>query len=212
MDILRIDPSSPKPTALAEADAVLRRGGLVVYPTETAYALGCDATNSAGMKKIFKIKRRESWKPLPLIAASTAMVRRFAKLEGLNARLAASFWPGSLTLILPSPIHLRSVTAVTERRSVAVRVSAHPVARELSRRLGRPIVSTSANLSGGPNPYSAMDVLRQLGLMPDLVLDAGRLPKRSPSTIVRCDECCCEILRPGPIAEKEIHASLQGHL
>lgn len=193
MRIIRVGTNLSE-SASREAAAVLRRGGIVVYPTETAYAIGCDATSAAAKRKIHAIKGREKGKPLPMIVADAAMARRFGRLDPMSAALAGAFWPGPLTLVLGDS---------------AMRVSPHPVARGLARRLGRPVVSTSANRSGGKNPYRLADVLRDLGTAPDLCIDGGTLRKRKPSTIVRCGRDVCEILRQGPISSARIINALE---
>ena len=194
--------------ALAEAAGVLKRGGTVVYPTETAYGLGCDATDRKAVQKIFKIKGRDRSKPLPLIVASSGMARRYARFDPRSSALARRFWPGPLTLVLPPARTLAPGVAGPEGES-AMRVSPHPIARGLASRLGRPLVATSANRSGGETRYRAADVIGDLGTLPDLVLDAGPLKKTDPSTIVRCDECCCEILRIGPIGISALRDALR---
>ncbi len=194
MRVVRIDPKNPDMEILRGAARVLRRGELVVYPTETAYALGCDAADPSAIRRVFEAKRRDEGKALPVIASSVAMVRKAARLDWQNAALAKAFWPGPLTLVLPNGTH----------RGLAVRVSPHPVASALAKLLGRPIVSTSANRSGKPTAYSAAEVLEQIGTMPDLVLDAGTLTHQAPSTIIHCDEDMCEVLREGPISAEQI--------
>ena len=193
MRIVRVG-KKPSEKLLREAAAVLKHGGIVVYPTETAYAVGCDATNPAARKRIYAIKGREKGKPLPMIVADASMADRFGKFDAMSAALARAFWPGPLTLVLGR---------------AAMRVSPHPVARALARLLGRPVVSTSANRSGGKNPYRLADVLRDLGTAPDLCLDGGTLKPLKPSTIVRCAGNRCDILREGPVSAARIAKTLE---
>ena len=180
---------------LSAAVVHLRAGGLFIYPTETAYAIGCDATNVTAVQAIFRLKGRERGKPLPLIVASRAMAERYARFTPLARRLAARYWPGPLTIVLasrfspPLPegeregVGMLAPGVVASNGTIALRVSSHPVARALSRRLGRPIVSTSANRAGEPPCYSARCALRSLrgGVF---AIDTGPLPHRRPSTIV----------------------------
>lgn len=207
MRILRADLRLPRLDAIADAATALRRGGIVVYPTETAYAIGCDATDAAAMKRIFTLKERDAAKPMPMIVASLAMARRFARFGALESALAAAFWPGPLTLVLPAKKSI-SAGAVSRRGEIALRVSADAFARTLSFRLGRPIVSTSANRSAGANPYRLTDVVSAFGVAPDLCLDGGTLPRRRPSTIVRCGADRCEIIRQGPVSAKAVARAL----
>jgi L-threonylcarbamoyladenylate synthase len=183
---------------------ILKAGGVVVFPTETAYGLAADATNERAVRRVFAIKGRELGKSFPMIAASVAMVEKYAILSPVLRKLVKKQWPGPLTVVASVRVDTNTSTSVSVSASrsvganghsplrtgvvrggtVAVRVSSHPIARELSRRLGRPIVSTSANLSGQPACYSIRAVKKQLGDKPDFYLDTGRLPKRKPSKIV----------------------------
>lgn len=207
MLIIRIDAKKPDAAVLAKAAAVLKSGGLVVYPTETAYALGCDPANAKAVKRLFSVKARDASKPLPMIAATVAMAGRFLKLDRYARALASAFWPGALTLVAPTAARLAPGVA-SRKRELAVRVSPHPVAAELSKALGRPVVSTSANRSGNPTAYDAPAALSQLGSLPDLVLDAGPLKKARVSTLVRPSGGIVEILREGPVSEDDLHRAL----
>lgn len=155
----------------------LRHGGLLIYPTETAYAIGCDATNARAVRAIFRLKGRERGKPLPLIAASVAMAKRYARFTPLARRLARRWWPGALTIVLPQLRHsegrARGIShhdkvaalapgALARDGTLALRISSHPIARALSQRLGRPIISTSANRSGQPPCHTTHSVLHSL--------------------------------------------------
>lgn len=206
MLLTRIDSKKIDPKALETAVAVLRRGGVLVYPTETAYALGCDAKNAAAIKKIFAIKKRDARKPLPLIAASPTMARQYAVLDRYASMLADAFWPGPLTLVAPL------VPGTKGTGEVAVRVSSAPWARALSAGLGRPVVSTSANLSGAKTRYNVSSVLYDLGALPDMILDTGVLKLTPPSTIVRAQGGVVAILREGPISEDDLHRALMKRL
>lgn len=219
MLILRVDPKRPDAASLKKAAAVLKSGGLVVYPTETAYALGCDPKNPKAMKRLFSAKRRDASKPLPMIAAAKSQAFKYARPGLFERILADAFWPGPLTLVLPvkkQPVRIfagaKNPYTKVSGRTVALRVSPHPVAAALSRALGRPVISTSANLSGHPTAYEAASVLRDLGTLPDLVLDGGRLRRAPVSTIARFVGGVCEILREGPITEDDLHRALMRRL
>jgi len=189
---------------LDEAIAVLKRGGVVVFPTETAYGLAADATNSEATQRVCEIKERIQEKVLPIIAADRAMVERVAGIPSGFNRLVTRYWPGPLTLILPA-LSEQLAPGVIANDEVAVRVSSHPVARALSEGLGQPIVSTSANKSGEPVCYSIQDVRDQLGALPDYYLDAGELIPEPPSTIVTLDDYGLpEVLRQGGIKIDEL--------
>ena len=168
--------------SIKKAIEILQSGGTVVYPTETAYGLGCDSTNQRASQKIFKIKKRSKEKQMPVICAHKTMVAQFFKVNKIVQELALKYWPGPFTIIMESGIRNQELG---ER---AVRVSSNNVARTLSRGLGKPIISTSANISGEAPAYNIKEVIKSFArkkYIPDLILDAGKLPKRPPSTIVK---------------------------
>ena len=177
--------------SIKKAIEILQSGGTVVYPTETAYGLGCDSTNQRASQKIFKIKKRSKEKQMPVICAHKTMVAQFFKVNKIVQELALKYWPGPFTVVLN-----------TKTDEVAVRVSSNNVARALSRGLGKPIISTSANISGEAPAYNIKEVIKSFArkkYRPDLILDAGKLPKRSPSTIVKINDKKIIILREGEI-------------
>lgn len=186
---------------------------VIIYPTDTAYALGCDARDDDAVRQIFKIKGREDTKTLPLIASNIDMVQEWCDLSGKAEELAQKYWPGPLTLVLPIKKHeiLRGrmppqddglSQSVINEGSVAIRVPDSKEAQELSEKLGAPIVSTSANLSGDNNPYSIDDARASLGDnmgLVDKIIDKGKLEKQEPSTIVKINNDEIEVLREGSI-------------
>lgn len=180
----------------------LRSGGLVLYPTETAYAIGCDATNAAAVTRVFALKGRERGKPLPLIAASTTMVWRWARQTPLARALARRHWPGPLTLVLSGRRRLPHGVAARDG-SIAIRVSSNTVARALARHLGNPVVATSANRSGQPACYSVRAALQSFGMarwsFPIMIVDVGALPRRRPSTVVDARGEMSIVIRRGKV-------------
>ena len=179
--------------------AALKREELIVYPTDTAYALGCDATSRAAVLEVYRIKVRHARKPLATIAASTAMVEKFFRVSKRAALLMRKFWPGPLTLVLPvrDPLLRRALGA-----AVGVRVPASPYARALARRLGRPIVATSANRAGRGNAYTLRGAMRKLGTRgyADITMvPGGRLARRPPSTVIELQGSRLVVHRRGPI-------------
>ncbi len=211
MIIFKIDPKKPDAASLKKATDVLRSGGLVVYPTETAYALGCDPKNAKAVKRLFSVKKRDAAKPLAMIASAPAMAKRFLKLDRYARILADAFWPGPLTLVAKPFVRLAPGIA-SKRGEIALRVSPHPVAVALSKALGRPIVSTSANLSGKAGSFDAASALRDLGTSPDLLIDAGPLPPAPVSTLARFAGGVCEVLREGAVTEEDLHRELMRRL
>ena len=185
-----------------QAVAVLKNGGVVVFPTETAYGLAADATNADAVNRIFLLKGREEDKSFPLIAADQTMVETVAGISRGLIGLADRYWPGPLTLILPVMSDQLAPTVIRQG-TIAIRISSHPVAQALSRGIGRPIVSTSANRSGQMVCYSSECVKNQFEhqqIKPDYYLDAGELTPEPPSTIVGLDDYGMpEVLRQGSI-------------
>lgn len=191
------------PAQLEKAIAVLKEGGVVVFPTETAYGLAADATNTSAVTRVFELKDRDVEKTLPLIAADREMVDRFAGMPRTFEKYAATYWPGPLTLVLPV-LGDELAGGVVRAGEIAVRVSSHPVAHALSEGLGVPIVSTSANVSGNPTAYTVGAVKQQFHgreTQPDMYLDGGVLDASVlPSTIVTVDDYGYpEVLRDGAI-------------
>ena len=190
---------------IAEAAAVLRRGGLVVYPTETFYGLGALARDPGALERLARAKLRPAGKPLPLIAADLAQVEEVALLEGRAARLAARFWPGPLTLILPARPGLpNEVTAGTG--TVGIRVPGNALACALARAAGGPLVSTSANPSGGPPPVHVAELSPALRAAVDHVLDGGPAPGGLPSTVVAVEGEAVRLVRAGAVSFDRVTA------
>ncbi|NPA49586.1 MAG: threonylcarbamoyl-AMP synthase, partial [Thermodesulfobacteria bacterium] len=189
--------------ALRAALKALKEGKVVVIPTETFYGLAVDCQNEEALKRLFALKRRPEEKPVLLLVGDLAQLEEVVReITPLARKLIAAFWPGPLTLVLEARPGLSSfLTAGTGK--VAVRLSSHPVPRRLALSFGRPITGTSANLSGKPPARSVAEVLAQLPGV-DLVLDAGVLPARAPSTIVDASGEAPVLLREGEIPWAEI--------
>ena len=201
--IFEVKPNAPSAGVIAEAASAIRAGGLVVYPTETVYGLGADAFSSKAVTKIFKIKGRESKKPIPLAVNSIDMARQVAELTPAAEVLFKKFLPGPLMIIVRArPNVSKLITAGTGK--VGIRVPDHPVALKLIDFVGGPITSTSANLSGKPAPRTVREALEQLGGKVDVALDAGKCKLGVPSTIVDATTRHIKIIRKGPISEEKI--------
>jgi L-threonylcarbamoyladenylate synthase len=173
---------------------------VVAFPTESAYGLSADPVQPSALEKVMAAKGRPEDKRLPLVAASMGQVRRFFTLSGKTLKLAKKYWPGPLTLVLKR----QTGSGLPGWPEAAIRVPSAPWARSLPDALGRPVTATSANLSGQPPCYSGVAVRRAFrgrAVRPDLLLDAGCLPKRPPSTIIKVDRGRIIVLRPGPIID-----------
>ncbi|HTI49885.1 MAG TPA: L-threonylcarbamoyladenylate synthase [Planctomycetaceae bacterium] len=197
--------SDPSIGELARAAEILRQGGLVAFPTETVYGLGANALEVEAVARVFEVKGRPLFDPLIVHVAGTnevaPIVRRFPKIA---QTLAAQFWPGPLTLVLPKSLLVPDlVTAGCP--TIAVRVPDHPVALELLRLAGVPLAAPSANLFGRISPTTAAHVREQLGESIDLILDGGPCRVGVESTVLQLTEDQPILLRPGgtPIEEIE---------
>jgi L-threonylcarbamoyladenylate synthase len=197
---------------VAEAARVLAVGGLVAFPTETVYGLGADAGNGEAIARLYAAKGRPAFNPLIAHVASAAAARKLARFDAAAERLAAAFWPGPLTLVLPKAADCPvAALATAGLDSVAVRLPRHPVAQELLRAFGGPVVAPSANRSGHVSPTTAAHVLADLGGRIDLIVDGGATPVGLESTIVAClGESLGEpaLLRPGGVPRAAIEEVL----
>ncbi|MEX2160029.1 MAG: L-threonylcarbamoyladenylate synthase [Dehalococcoidia bacterium] len=182
---------------------ILRAGGLVAYPTDTVYGLAAAPSNDEAVERLFATKRRAPDQSTPLLIASPRDLAAVAiDVPEMAQRLMRDFWPGGLTIVLKkSPaFHSRAVVGET----VGLRVPDHSVPRELVQLLGTPITGTSANIAGGPEPLTAEDVREQLGDAVDLIIDGGRCPGGTPSTVVDCTTEPPRIVREGAIGREEL--------
>jgi L-threonylcarbamoyladenylate synthase len=183
---------------LSRAAAILRAGGLVVFPTETVYGLGGDATRDEAAKKIYAAKGRPSDNPLIIHIADPADAEAYAVTNALYYRLAKAFMPGPLTVILPRKESIPTSTT-GGLDSVAVRCPLHPVAHKLIELCGVAIAAPSANLSGKPSPTSAAHVAQDMDGRVDMIIDGGESEIGLESTIVKIDGDGLILLRPGGI-------------
>jgi L-threonylcarbamoyladenylate synthase len=194
--------------AVAAAARILAEGGLVAFPTETVYGLGADATNPAAVAHLYQAKGRPAFNPLIAHVGDIAAARQIARFDAAATALAEAFWPGPLTLVLPKT-HACAVAdlATAGLDTVAIRIPAHPVARDILRVFGGPVVAPSANISGHVSPTTAAHVQSDLAGRIDLIVDAGPVAVGVESTIVGCfDEPM--LLRPGGLPRAEIERVL----
>jgi L-threonylcarbamoyladenylate synthase len=198
---------------LAQAAAVLRRGGLVAFPTETVYGLGADATDAEAVARIYAAKERPSFNPLIAHVDSFRTARSQGLFDETATRLAEAFWPGPLTLVVPvAPTCTISDLARAGLDSIGLRVPAHPLAHALLEQTGRPVAAPSANRSGRVSPTDADHVLGDLDGRIEAVLDGGASQVGVESTIVSCLGGTPRLLRPGGVAREAIEALIGAKL
>jgi L-threonylcarbamoyladenylate synthase len=193
---------------LASAIFALKKGKSLVYPTDTAYGLGVDATNPKAVEKLLSIKGRVN-QPVSIVVSSKPMAERYVEFSPLAEKIFAKLMPGRLTIVLPLKQRVTRVIKdlAAETNALGIRMPDHRTALKLSEGLGRPITTTSANPKGGETPYSVEDSLSQFAeaeSQPEFYLDEGHLPHNQPSTIVKVEGDRLEILREGPISEEQI--------
>jgi L-threonylcarbamoyladenylate synthase len=207
--IVKVNVERPQPEIVNQAADLIRHGGVIGYPTETAYGLGADAMNGDARARIFAIKGRERDKALPIIVADLDQLASLCHpIPHTVQVLAACFWPGPLTLVVPLRRDLQE--GFGGGASIAVRVSGLVLARELARVSRCGLTATSANRSGGEPARNASQVSETFGDALDLVLDGGEVSGLAPSTIVDLMGETPRLLRAGPVVFDEILQALRG--
>lgn len=209
--VVRADPElggSEYRAAIQEAAAVIRRGGLVGFPTETVYGLAADGLDPVAVAKVYEVKERPLDSALILhLADASEALRYTTAVPPAAGALMDAFWPGPLTLIFPRAGLVPEITA-GGRDNIGMRVPDHRVARDLVRAAGRPVVGPSANLSGRPSPMTAQDVLDDLGGMIDLVLDSGQTSLGIESTVLDLTLSPPVVHRPGSVTLEQLREYL----
>jgi L-threonylcarbamoyladenylate synthase len=184
------------------ASRIVERGGLVIYPTETVYGIGCNPLNIEAVKKLLKLKGNRN-KPLPVLAASIKDAEKIAVISQKGKRLAANFWPGQLTLVVPKKTVLPDVVT-SGLDSVGLRIPDNEAALCLIRLSGGLLIGSSANRSGEEPPRTVQEISEELREKVDVVLDGGATAQGRPSTVVDLISGKAKILREGPIGLEEI--------
>jgi L-threonylcarbamoyladenylate synthase len=186
---------------------ILQNGGLVAFPTDTVYGLGALAFNNNAIESIYKAKDRPIEKAIPILIGDVEALELVAEnIPQMALIFASGFWPGPLTCVVPKKHTLPHAVSATS--TVAVRIPDHKDARNLLRAAG-PLAVTSANISGKPNPSTALEVYDQLNGRIPLILDGGKTPGGIPSTLVDCTGDTPKLLREGPISLEVLLAALK---
>ncbi len=173
---------------ISDAVKLMKRGKLVIYPTESSYAIGCDATNTRAIKKIKKLKGRKSGKFFPVIVSDINMVKKYYKIDRKIERIARL----GVTIICKKKRKMLHIGGF--------RISKDAIARNIAKKLGKPLVATSANISGKKALYNSKEIRKIFPTIP--IIDVGNLPKRKPSTVYDYDNR--KLLRKGPVSLKQI--------
>jgi L-threonylcarbamoyladenylate synthase len=191
---------------IAVTSEIVRNGGLVVYPTDTVYGLGCDPLNIQAVKRVLQVKG-ERKKPLPILASSIEKIEKVAYLSENAKRVAARFWPGPLTIVLRRKPSLPDIVTGNQD-SVGVRIPKHDVAIRLIKSSNGLLVGTSANKTGKKPSQTAEEATEQIGEEVDIILDGGPASFGISSTVVDFTSAELRVLREGPISLKELLAAL----
>lgn len=194
----------PQETArISDIVSELRAGKTLVYPTETCYGLGCNALDADAVARVFAIKQRQKDKTVLVLMADEEMAMEYVVWNETLERIARMYWPGPLTVVAESKSGMSFPRGILGSRGMlAFRITGHQLASELVRALGRPLVSTSANIASEESPYDIDAVIGMFSdkiIQPDIVIDAGVLPHHNPSTIVRIQDQGVVVLRQGEV-------------
>ena len=201
--IQEIDPRFPQPRHIQRAVAVLEAGGIVAYPTDTYFAIGCDFAQRKAVERMASFKRRDDKKPFSFLCADLSDVARWAIISNETYRILKRLAPGPYTFVLNATREVPR-TALTKQRSVGIRVPDAPVAQALVHALGRPLATTSAALPDHEEPFDASEVQEQMGHLIDLILDGGAT-LNEPSTVL-------DLTGPAPIVLREGKGPVEGLL
>lgn len=212
MEIVKINPKNPEAKKINLIVKALKKNKTVVLPTDTSYALAANASKPNTVERVFKIKRRKKNEPLSIIVRDIKMACRFSQIDLRTNKLFNKFLPGPLTLVVKQKKDGKLPKNLTaKKRSIGLRVPNHLIIKQVMGKVNFPITATSANISGEKEPYSITEILKQYKgqkLTPDLIIDAGKLPFRKPSTIIDLTKKKIKLIRKGPIKFGEIIKSL----
>ncbi|MFW9974835.1 MAG: L-threonylcarbamoyladenylate synthase [Candidatus Thorarchaeota archaeon] len=214
-EIMRIEDIERCDNVIDRAAEVIAAGGIVVYPTDTSYGLGCDPRNRDGLERLIAVKRRDRRLGFPLLFADESQCEIYHDFQSLERVIARIFWPGALTMIVDArpdvPAHITA-----GRSTIAIRVPNHIIPRGIAKRIGGPIIGTSANRSGGPSPFELPVALEQLGDEVDLYIDGGPSSALDNSTIIGVEPTEVEgqplnikIFRVGALPISQIETNLK---
>ncbi len=207
-EILKVSTDRSEEDVISSAAAIVSRGGVIAYPTETIYGLGADATNEQAIRRIFEIKGRDFANPISVIIGNPQDIYPLVReVTDTAQKLMDIFWPGPLTIVFKSADSvLPLITANTGK--IGIRLTSHEVARQIAAKTGKPLTATSANLSGAPECANASEVAAQLGDKIDAIIDLGNTAGTIGSTIIDATRAPLAILREGAISRKTIEKYL----
>lgn len=207
--VLTINPTAPEHDLIEQAANVLKQGGVIGYPTETVYGIGCNVFNTKAVDRIYTLKNRDRSKAMIIIAGDIVQISDLVDSIPESAeKLIENFWPGPLTIIFKASSRVKEFV-YGKSKTVAVRIPESKICLELIKETGFPLVSTSANLSDQPTATTAQQVIDAFGEELDLVIDGGHTPEKIPSTLVDITRKPARIVRRGAISTLEINTVLK---
>lgn len=193
--ILSINPTNPQPRLIHQVCDSLRKGGVIAYPTDTTYGLGCDIFSRQGLRSIYQIKHRDARKPFSFICADLSDVTRYAHVSNFAFKILKRHLPGPYTFVLEAT-RVVPDSLVTRQKTVGIRIPDDPIALAIVRELEHPLVTTSANLSGEEPLHDPLEIHARMGKQLDLVIDGG-VRLGDPSTVISLINDQIEVLREG---------------
>lgn len=201
--ILSLNPENPQQRLVNRVVECLKQGGVIAYPTDTIYGLGCDIFNKKGVKKIYQIKQRDPRKPFSFICADLSDVSNYAHVSNFAFKIMKRYLPGPYTFVLEASRVVPDLLT-TRQKTVGIRIPNNPIALSIVRELGHPIVTTSVNISGEDSHCDPAVIEQQVGKQLDLVIDGGNLLGEQ-STVISLIDDKVEILRQGSGDTSWIH-------
>lgn len=193
--LLSVNSDNPQPRLIRQICDRLQQGGVIAYPTDTTYGIGCDIFNRKGVRTIYQIKQRDARKPFSFICADLADITRYAHVSNFAFKIMKRHLPGPFTFVLEAS-RIVPDNLVTRQKTVGVRIPGDAVALAIVRELGHPLVTTSANLSGEEPMHDPSEINESMGRMLDVVVDGG-IRLGNPSTVISLIDDRIEVLREG---------------
>jgi tRNA threonylcarbamoyl adenosine modification protein (Sua5/YciO/YrdC/YwlC family) len=201
--ILSLNPENPQTRLINRVVECLKQGGVIAYPTDTIYGLGCDIFNKKGVKKLYQIKQRDPKKPFSFICADLSDVAIYAQVSNFAFKIMKRYLPGPYTFVLEATRIVPDLLT-TKQKTVGIRIPANPIALSIVQQLGHPLVTTSANISGEEPCYDPVEIEATIGRQIDLVVDGG-IVMGEPSTVISLVDDQVTILRQGNGETSWIH-------
>ncbi|MBN1465290.1 threonylcarbamoyl-AMP synthase [candidate division KSB1 bacterium] len=208
-NIIKINPVAPEHPSIEYVADILCKGGVIGYPTETIYGMGCNALNVEAVERIYRLKNRDRSKAMILIAGDTVQVSELViSIPEAAEKLIENFWPGPLTIVFEASSRLKEF-AFGKSKTIGIRIPDSALCLELIKETGFPLVSTSANISGQPASISAEQVANFFGDQLDVIVDGGPSAANIPSTVVDITRSPARVVREGAISALEINTVLE---